>query len=233
MLNLPRPTWDEFTNDWGAKWKPGEHVFIYGETGSGKTDLAFRLLNVAKYGVAFVTKPRDPIFKSSLTRGYRSIHSWPPRNVNSVRDHHFLLSAKPERKLPDEIEAQRKLFPDAFNEIYTDGGWTVLFDESLHLTESLRMGTHLKNFAYLARSNNLTGIYCTQRPRTIPVVIPQSCKYAFIARTRRDDDRKVLGELGYDPKELSRMLQGLRDNHEFLFVDPQGDFPLQIVNTHK
>jgi hypothetical protein len=145
---------------------------------------------------------------------------------------HFLLSSKPQKLLRDERAAQQALFPDAFNRIYADGGWSVLFDESLHLSGKLGMKDDLAQFAYLARSNDLTGIYCSQRPRNIDPVVPQSCKYAFIARCRREDDIKTLSELGYSRVELIQMLRSLRSKHDFLFVDPQGDYPLQIVNTH-
>lgn len=230
---LPHPGWDEFMAQFSRRWKPGEHVFVYGETGSGKTDLAFRLLNAAPYGVAFITKPRDPIFRSALTRGYRRVHAWPPRDVNAHGHSHFLLSAKPAKNMSEEISAQRELIPDAFAHIYRDGGWTVLMDETMHLSGPLGMSSQLESFAYLARSNNLTGIYCSQRPKRIPVVIPQSCKYAFVARSRREDDIQTLSELGFSRNELRTHLNNLRNVHEFLFIDPQGDMPLMVIDTHK
>lgn len=233
MADLPRPRWQEFLPAFRRAWKPGEHVFIYGETGSGKTDLSFRLLNDSAFGVAFITKPRDPIFQSSLTRGYRRVSTWPPREVDRFSNSHFLLSAKPGKNMKDELNNQRELFPDAFERIYRDGGWSVLFDESLHLSDALNMRDSLSHFAYLARSYDLTGIYCSQRPKRIPVIVPQSCKYAFIARSRRADDIATLSELGYSKTELRYHLSRLRNVHEFLFVDPQGDLPLQIVDTHR
>lgn len=232
MDDLVQPRWADFMRTYRRHWNAGEHVFVYGETGSGKTDMAFHLLNTEPYGVAFITKPRDPIFTSSLTRGYRRVSAWPPRNVD-MRNHHFLLSAKPGKNMDEEIENQRDLMPDAFNHIYRDGGWSVLFDETLHLTTELGMQRQLTRFAYLARSNELTGIYCSQRPKNIPVIIPQSCKWAFMARSRREDDINALAELGYSRAELRARLSGLRSLHDFLFVDPQGELPLMIANTHR
>lgn len=229
---LPRPTWDEFMRMFLPKWEPGEHVFVYGETGSGKSELAYNLLNARPYGVAFITKPRDPILKSPLTRGYHKVYEWPPKSVDSVRNHHFLLMAKASKTVDDEVISQREMIPDALDRIYVDGGWNVMFDETLHLTEELQMGSKLSRFAYLARSNNLTGIYCSQRPARIPTIIPQSCKWAFIARSRREADIATLSELGYSRAELKRELSKLRSLHDFLFIDPQGDLPMMIVNTH-
>lgn len=232
MSDLPRPSWPEFLRMFLPRWEPGEHVFVYGETGSGKTDLAFRLLNASKYGVAFVTKPRDPIFTSDLTKGYRRVNSWPPRTVSPLGEH-ILLSAKPGKTMGHERSAQTELIPNALEDIYRDGGWTVLFDETMHLSTTLKMSDRLSDFAYLARSNRLSGIYCTQRPRYIPVIVPQSCKWAFVARSRRKDDIAVLSELGYSREELARELGKLRSLHDFLFIDPQGELPMMIVNTHK
>lgn len=232
MTALPRPTWNEFLSLFLPKWEPGEHVFIYGETGSGKSDLAYRLMNARPYGVAFITKPRDPILKSPLTRGWRRANAWPPKSVDSVRNSHFLLMAKASKTVDAEVETQRELMPKALDSIYVDGGWNVLFDETLHLTEELGMSSKLSRFAYLARSNNLTGIYCSQRPARIPVIIPQSCKWAFVARSRREADINTLSELGYSKQELRRELGQLRNLHDFLFIDPQGDLPMMIVNTH-
>lgn len=231
-MTLERVPWDVFSCAFAERWRQGEHVFVYGETGSGKTDLAFRLLNMRGYGVAFITKPRDDIFSSSLTRGYRRIHSWPPRVVDN-RVNHFLLSAKPSKSFHDEIQAQRILFPDAFESIYKDGGWTVLFDETLHLATTLGMSKDLSNFAYLARSSKLTGVYCSQRPKNIPPVIIQSCKYAFIARCRRSADLDTLSELGYSKRDLSAMIRQLHNIHDFIFVDPQSDASPVVIDTHR
>lgn len=224
-------SWSDFLRRFTARWEPGQHVFIYGENGSGKTDLAFRLINERSYGVAFITKPRDPIFNSALTRGYKRVHSWPPRVVSQhSRAHHFLLSAKPSKTMKEEITAQRELFPDAFDNIYRDGGWNVLIDETIHLSGPLGMGDKLESFAYLARSNDLTGIYCSQRPKNIPVIIPQSCKYAFLARSRRADDVATLSELGLDRRELKRQLDALKSLHDFLYVDSIAG-NVEVVNT--
>lgn len=214
------------------EWKAGEHVFIYGETGSGKTDMGFHLLNTEPYAVGFITKPRDDIFRSPLVKGYRKVREWPQKDIRRGRAH-FLLSAKPGKSMDAERENQRALFPGALDTIYRDGGWSVLFDEAFHMSTSLGMKQQVSDFFFLGRSYDLTGIACTQRPAYIPVVLPQSCKWAFMARSRRDDDINTLSELGYSKQELKARLSALKSNHEFLFVDPQGKLPLAIVDTHK
>lgn len=228
--DLVHPSWDAFMRTFRKEWKAGEHVFIYGETGSGKTDMGFHLLTTEPYGVGFITKPRDPIFSSPLTKGYSKLMKWPPKRVRE--DHHFLLRAKPGKTMEEERNNQRDLFPHALDTIYRDGGWTVLFDEAFHMSTSLNMKQQVSDFFFLGRSYNLTGIACTQRPAHIPVVLAQSCKWAFLGRSRRDDDIATLSELGYSKQELRARLSSLRNIHDFLFVDPQGKLPLMIVNTH-
>lgn len=230
MDDLVTPKWNEFLPVFRKAWNAGEHVLVYGETGSGKTDMAFRLLNTEPYSVAFITKPRDPIFSSALTRGYRKVNAWPPRETR--RGARYLLSAKPGKTMAEERSNQQALYPAALDRIYRDGGWTVLYDEAFHMSTSLNMKQQISDFFFLGRSYDLTGIACTQRPRHIPVVLPQSCKWAFMGRSRRDDDIATLSELGYSKQELKARLTSLRSIHDFLFVDPQGKLPLMVVNSH-
>lgn len=231
---LVTPTWAEFMRKFVPLWGLGQHVFIYGETRSGKTDLGFRLMNTRDYGAAFITKPRDPIFASELTRGYKRItdaKAWPPRQLG--RRGHFLLAPKPQKSMDGERQAQREMFPPVLDATYMDGVWTVLFDETVYMSTTLNMRNQVSDMFYLGASNEVTGIACSQRPVGIPPLVPQSCKWAFLARSRREDDIKVLAELGYSRRELAVRLSSLRNNHDFLFVDPQGDLPLMVLNTHR
>jgi len=135
--------------------------------------------------------------------------------------------------MAEERANQRELFPHALDDIYRDGSWSVLFDEAMHMSTSLGMKQQVSDFFFLGRSFELTGIACTQRPAYIPVILPQSCKWAFIGRSRREDDIKTLSELGYSRRELQARLDGLRGIHEFLFVDPSGELPVMVIDSHK
>lgn len=225
------PRWRDFFPKFRKRWnqtRNAEHVFIYGETRSGKTELASWLLNSEPYGVVIVTKPDDPIFKSPNFKDYERARKWVPRKMGT----HIMLSADPGKSMMEERANQRALIPGVLDQIYREHGWTVLFDEGMHMSTTLGMKQQVSDFFYLGAGYGLTGIMCSQRPRMIPAIVPQSCEHAFISRSRRDDDLSTLAELGRDKREIRNIMRGLRTKHDFIYLDTQEDIPVQIVNTH-
>src|SRR5690606_28476928 len=110
-MEYPRPTWEEFQRSFMRRWKQGEHVFINGQTGSGKTELLLQLVNMRTYGVVFVTKPRDPIFKSPFAEGYHRKSLWNPK----LGEKKILLAPKEGDSTQAQVGAQREVFLDALN----------------------------------------------------------------------------------------------------------------------
>lgn len=226
-MDYPRPTWEEFQRSFMRRWKQGEHVFINGQTGSGKTELLLQLVNMRTYGVVFVTKPRDPIFKSPFAEGYHRKSLWNPR----MGEKKILLAPKEGDSTQAQVGAQREVFLDALNKTYKDGGWTIGVDETLWIANRLKLSALVGDASFMGRALGITVISATQRPAHIPVIVPQSATHAFIAKTGRASDLKTLAELGGDPREVATALKSLRNKHEFLYVDTASELPLQIINT--
>lgn len=229
MTDYPRPSWNEFLAQFARRWRQGEHVFINGQTGSGKTDLLFNLMALRKYGVVFVTKPRDPIFKSDLSRGYKRMSTFRPRST----DQKILLAAREGDSTTQMVGNQQEVFLDALNRTYKDGGWTIGVDETLWISNRLKLSALVGDASFMGRALGLTVVSATQRPAHIPVIIAQSATHAFIGKTGRVSDLKTLAELGGDVKETERAIRSLRNKHEFVYVDTDSKLPLQIVDTHR
>jgi hypothetical protein len=226
---LPRPSWDEFLRAFQKRWAQGEHVFINGGTGSGKTELMLRLMQLRTYGVMIVSKPRDPIFHSPYVEGFTRANEFKPRSF----DKKILLSAKRGDSTRGMIGNQHEVFASALDRIYHDGGWTVGMDETLWLSNRLKLSAEVGDIAYLGRALGITGLYATQRPAHLPVIIPQNAEHAFVSMSGRQEDIKRLAELGGDPRANVAAIMSLRDKHDFLYIDTQGKMPLQVVNTHR
>lgn len=229
--DILRPRWREFWPSFRQRWNQtfnGEHVFIYGETGSGKTDLAIRLANSEPYSVFIVTKPGDPIFRDKKLNGWSRMRQWKPQSS----DNHIVLSATPGKDMVAERINQKALLPPALDAIYRAKGWTVVFDEGMHMSTTLGMKQQISDFFYLGRAHGLTGIMCSQRPAWIPQIVPQSCEHAFLSRSRKADDLNRLAELGLDRNEMRNIMRTLTNKHDFVYIDTQGELPVQIVNTH-
>lgn len=227
-MEIPVTPWAEFYPRFRRRWEQGEHVFVNGQTGSGKTDLALRILNIRDYSVFFVTKPKDPIFRSELARGYRRAYEWNPKST----DRRIMLSAKNQASGNAAVAAQQQVFGHALESIYHQGGWAVGVDESLWIANRLKLANEIGAGAHMGRALGLSYVFATQRPAHIPVIIPQSASHAFIGKTGRKSDLATLAELGGDVRATAAAIQGLRGQHDFLYVDTQGKLPLQVVNTH-
>lgn len=229
-MELPRPSWADFSRAFRNRWKQGEHVFINGQTGSGKTDLLLRLLDMRTYSVVYVTKPKDEIFRSELAKPYRKINRFP--NPPTVTDRRLMLSARRGDSAQRIVGDQAEIFGEANDIIFARGGYAVGSDETLWLGGRLRLGTQLGDLSFMGRALGISMISATQRPAHIPVIIPQSATHAFISKTGRKGDLDRLAELGGDTRATREAIDSLRDKHDFLYVDTDGKMPLQIINTH-
>lgn len=230
MSDEPRHvSWSAFQTVFNRTWKQGEHVFINGQTGSGKTELLFKLMELRKYGVTFVTKPKDPIFRSKLAKGYTVMEDFNPK----PHQQKILLRGKRGDSTRADMGNQYETFGTALDRAYKQGGWTVGIDETLWIGTQLRLGKPLEGLSFMGRALGLTGIFATQRPAHIPVIVPSSATYAFLGKMSREDDAKRVAELGGDTKATRRAVDSLRDRHDFVFVDTLSRLPLVIVNTQK
>lgn len=234
MPDLLHPTWDQFRRIFRARWQQGEHIFTNGQTGSGKSELLSRLLadpwsrNRKKYSTLFVTKPRDPLFKSPYVDGFERQQAFYPQAHTSK----VMLSAPRGDSTRQDVGNQHAIFRDALDTIYAQGGWTVGIDETYWMNRELALGNDISRIAYMGRALGVTGIFNTQRPSHIPVLIPQSATHAFLGKMGRREDVNRVAELGGDYHETLAAVNSLRSKHDFVYLDTQGDLPLMIVNTH-
>lgn len=228
MVNVKTQTWEQFSALFSKTWKQGEHVFISGQTGAGKTELLLKLLPIRRYSVVFCTKPGDPIFRNPLARSFKKIRVWGEQKPYDEK----LLLAPNEKGSPGDIRFnQTNIFKQALDTIYQDNNWAVGIDEAAWMSESLHLGRSIADLHHIGRAYGVTLISCTQRPKRLPVIIPQSATYAFVSKTMRKDDLATLAELGGDVAETRNAINGLRNQHDFVFIDTLSRIPLTIVNT--
>jgi energy-coupling factor transporter ATP-binding protein EcfA2 len=227
MTEFPHTPWAQFYKQFASRWAQGEHVFINGQTGSGKTELLLRIMELRTYSTIMVTKPRDPIFKSPFAKGYKRMTKFAP----TASTKRILLSAPSGDSTTAQVGNQQEVFKHALDNMYAAGGWAIGVDETLWISNRLRLGSLVGDASFMGRALGISVVAATQRPAHIPVIIPQSATHAFLGKTGRKGDLKTLAELGGDPRETERAIASLRDQHDFVYVDTQGKMPLQIVNT--
>jgi len=242
MSSLPiGPKTREQMTRLGRVWKQGQHVFITGPTGSGKTVLARHVIEqrIKRGGhvVVFVAKPlEDPTIADEYA-GFERWKSW--RRRPRVYENKILLwpDVKKAKGDKDEILAiQKEEFKKAFDGINHAGHWTVQVDEGLYTVspDFLGMSGELAMSHAIGRSGRLSMVTLAQRPSHLPLILYGSASHAFVGRTREQSDQKRLAELGSreGSRELGARIAG-QSRHDFLWIPVAEDWPAEDLNVRR
>lgn len=129
-------------------WKPGEHLAIIGDTGTGKTFLASLLLQSRKHLIALKSKADRTTIDAQKTVKL-------DRDLAQLRYTRFVL-------YPD-YDGQQLEFARALERAWVEGGWTVYLDELPYLT-GLKLTPFIDRLLTQGRSKDLTIVSGMQRP---------------------------------------------------------------------
>jgi len=222
----------------GRVWEQGQHIFVSGSTGSGKTMLTRHIiqlrLNRGGHVVVFCAKPLED---ETITKDYADFTRWKTwkRNPSSF-DRKILLwpdvsRAKGERTAI--LDIQKQVFGDAFAGINGSGKYTVQIDEGLYTVhpQFLGMSGELSMSHAIGRSGELTMVTLAQRPSHLPLLLYGSASHAFVGRTREAADKRRLAELGSleGSNDLSHRIAN-QGRHDFLWVPVAEGWPAEKVN---
>jgi len=209
--------WGDFIHQ--LRWKQGEHAAVIKPTGGGKSTLIGAVLpaHPSPAIVVFVTKVFDKTFQEQFPsrEGWRRVEEWPPpRHVDKV----LLWPRVAGKDIPEIIAIQRRVFREALNSIFSEMGWTVVFDEEHYICQVLGLTEYVAMFHHQGRSSGITCIDGIQRPKYVPLVTYSSATHAFIGQTTDRDDLKRLADLGSRyQRDIMATAQDL-DYYEFLYV---------------
>lgn len=246
MGALSKVSWEVFAPAWQKRWQQGEHVFVSAQTGGGKTELLLKLFDLAYakqftggkhlHQVFMVTKPKDPIFKTEFAKGYKKTAKFEPNSFIERQ----MISPPNGATTAEMVAIQQDVYTEAFDKIYHSGGYMVGIDELAYMAEYLKLAHPIATAHHMGRALGLSYFAATQRPRRLPVIVPQSASHAFVGKTGRKDDLATLSELGGDPQDLKEAIASLRNKHDFVYVDTQSEIkikgqemPIMIVNTRE
>lgn len=220
-------------------WKPGQHLVISGDTGSGKTLLGRYIdqirIDHGAFLVVFVVKKTD----ATISEDYQGWTRWTKwKRHPSPHENRVLLwpDISKTKSAPEAQAIQKEVFGQAIDGLWQSGKWTVDFDEGLYMCSPkfMNMQDDIGMLQALGRTEGLTLITKMQRPSNVPLIVYGSASNAFIGRCRLAEDQKRLAELG--GRESAKTLMGrisALGRHDFLWVPVEQDWPPEIVNLKR
>lgn len=222
-----RIPWPQLREEFKREHAQGQHVSVVGPTDSGKTVLLLELVKARGERRArdsnptrityLAAKPRDDSLKGLP---WPHIKRWPPSYGQ------YQVIVWPPYGDPETAAArQSRVFRPLLKTIFAEGGQTVVIDEIAYFTDPLPDGMGLKTVIHqyltVGRSNNISLMGATQRPRNVPRAFWSEPKWLFIFRIDDDDDLRRIREIAGKREGLVDVVSNLGD-HEFVVIRRKG-----------
>lgn len=153
-------------------WRIGEHIAAVGDTGTGKTFLVSKLVELRNYVVILRTKPDDIKFAGFKRARVASA-------LDDLYETRILLT-------PKHSYQQREAY-EMLERVWEQGGWTVVIDELWYVEKLLKLGPLVERLLTQGRSKNISVIVGMQRPAQISRFAISQCTHLFSFRVEGRD----------------------------------------------
>lgn len=199
-----------------------------GRTGRGKTMLARDLMAIRGWVVVIAIKRADDTLDSFPMAGYKLISKWPPK----YGDSRVLFWAKP-KNLAD-MDDQRSRIHSVLNDVYENGGWSILFDDVARIANGLGFKREISTMLNEARSSHASVVSCMTQPSSVTQAIPtelwRQVRYHLVFYYRVGRDLDAIADItGYPRTTIKGWMADLRP-FDFLAFDDLTD-TVTIVRT--
>lgn len=234
----------------GPHYEPGQHVTFIGPTGSGKTTVAYEMLDAIASdklpAIVLVMKPKDDTVKQwTKLAGFKTTQVWPPITRRGVRNmsksggmgkkrRGFVFWPKQTLSNIDrDDEHLAREFKRVLNDCYKKGNNVIFADEVVGLAKELGLEKTLKAIWMRGRSLGCGLWAATQRPFEAPLLMYGQAEHLIIFKDpdHRSVDRfKEIG--GINPDIVEDAVYGLK-KFEFVYIGrnmaPDGVSPAMAI----
>lgn len=224
--SIARASWTDVRGRLERLWIPGitPHQSIIAQTGGGKSYLIANgiLPLIEDENVLIIDVKGDDPTLNEVGKPVRKIPSRFGRTFNDwisegkPREHWYRLT------VVDDWTDARNQVGKALQDIYREGKWTVVFDETRALTEaripSLNLGPQVEQMWLRGRSREICVIAATQGPRWVPRSFYEQAQFHWIGSVEDEESRKRLREIGGMEKQHLETLTSLPQHH-YVYTD--------------
>lgn len=206
------------------QWRQGEHATLIAPTGQGKTTMMRELLPrtpaIRDFVMVLAAKQKDKTM--AAFNDYRVMEvpqEWAERVI--VRP-----------PFPNDVDkmldAHRRVFRRALTVAFASGGWTVYADEVAYLSDDLGLRKDLKRIWMQGRSNGVTLIAATQRPRNIPLEAYDQPTHLFLWRDTDRENVRRLADIAGNVDRAAIMARVARlPRYQFLYVNTREEIVVE------
>lgn len=222
----------------GERWdyKVGQHVTIIGYSGSGKTLLAYQLLQRTSSpelpGTILVMKPRDETVTEWTKRlKYKVVRNWPPPPRLPFTQPPAGYVVWPVHRFDPVIDEphHHDVFRRTILSNYKRGNNITFGDELFSLGKELKLEKNLVTVWTKGRSMGAGMWGATQRPAHIPLWAYNQAEHLFLAYEPDERARIRLREIGgIETKLVSDTVLKLT-KHQWLYIRREGGEPFMCI----
>jgi len=220
---------DFLTRRW--KYAPGEHTSFIAPTTSGKTTLAYQLLQHTATpdlpALVVCMKPRDAVVtRWNRELGFRRVTTWPPPPTSwPLHPPGYTLWPKTTKDFHRDDAALREQFVHALRAAYErrrpygrKGPWIFFADEVIGLTKDLQMGRELDSVWTRGASNGCGLWGATQAPAHVSLHMYSACHHLFLSREPDKRRRDRFGEIGGVDPDLVKFTVARLLKFQWLYI---------------
>jgi hypothetical protein len=201
LVSIPTRSWKLVQRRVDSLWQPqfAPHHSIFGQNGAGKSHLIVHgLLPLCVYDnvAIFDNKGDDPVLDASGARPVRRLPSRIRRSLDNQnrKAGWFRIVAH------DDINHAQDQFGRALEQIYNEGNWIVVLDETRAISDPRSPGLGLQPLLdrlwLRGRSRRICVIASTQAPRWVPTSFYDQCQFSWSSRIRDDRAHQRIMEIG-------------------------------------
>jgi hypothetical protein len=227
MVEIPTRSWAEVQSRVNRLWKPelAPHHSLFGQNGSGKTHLIIHgILPLCQHDnvAIFDSKGDDPVLAQAKARRVRHLPSKLRRTLDNdnPRDGWFHI------QIFDETERAQEQVGNALEQIYKEGNWIVVLDETRAISDPRSPGLGLQPLLdrmwLRGRSRHISVVAATQAPRWVPTSFYDQCQFAWCSRIRDDRAHQRVMEIGSMTRAHIPHIAAIR-KRRWLYMDDEED----------
>lgn len=199
-----------------------------GQNGSGKSHLiVYGLLPLCTDDKVCIidskNDPTDPIASS----GARTVRRLPTKRQRLIQDDGKPKSAWYRLPVWDEVSRAQDQVGAALQQMYDEGDWVVVIDETRAISDpkspGLGLQPELDRLWLRGRSRHVAVIASTQAPRWVPSSFYDQCQFVWCSRIRDDRAHQRIMEIGSMTRAHIPHIARVRKRRWLYFDDEEED----------